>query len=242
MKQILSLIAVLILGVGIVGCDMLNMTSAVNPTTFTVQIENISAPDTLVTSAGNSVPVLLAPGVYAIHTADGLLFRNGEADFGYGLEALSEDGNPAELSAHLSNLTSIMMYGVFNTPVGAAGPGPLLPGSTYEFSFSAQPGNRLSFATMFVQSNDLFYAPRETGVFLFDSSNKPIQGDITSQIWLWDDGVEINEEPGIGTSQAPRQSGPNMGTAESGIVHIVNDGYSYPDISNVIRVTIIPQS
>jgi hypothetical protein len=37
---------------------------------------------------------------------------------------------------------------------------------------------------MFAQSNDLFYAPVEEGIALFDASGKPIAGDVISQILL----------------------------------------------------------
>ena len=40
--------------------------------------------------------------------------------------------------------------GVFNTPVGASSPAPIFPGEAYEFTLGANPGDMLSFATMFV--------------------------------------------------------------------------------------------
>ena len=39
-------------------------------------------------------------------------------------------------------------------------------------------GDYLSFATMFVQSNDLFYAPEPSGIPLFDGET-PVDGDMT---------------------------------------------------------------
>ena len=84
----------------------------------------------------------------------------------------------------------------FNTPVDAAEPGAIGPGGAYEVTFSAAPGSRLSFATMFVPSNDLFFAPDEAGIALFDGANLPIAGDVTSQVMLWDAGTEVNQEPG----------------------------------------------
>ena len=61
-----------------------------------------------------------------------------------------------------------MHAGVFNMPVGAHGPGPLLPGGAYEFEVTASPETPyLSFATMFVQSNDLFIGPDDMGIALF---------------------------------------------------------------------------
>ena len=89
-----------------------------------------------------------------------------------------------------------MSHGVFNTPVGASAPGPILSGGAYEFDFSAAPGYKLSLATMIVQSNDLFYGPGEAGIDIFDGSGNPITGDVTAQIVLWDSGTEANEISG----------------------------------------------
>src|SRR5262245_65809728 len=96
---------------------------------------------------------------------------------------------------------------------------------------------------MFAQSNDLFYAPREEGITLFDASGKPIAGDITSQILLWDAGTEVNEEPGLGPNQAPLQPDPNTGPAEHGVVRPISevkDGFHYPTVAEVLRVTSRP--
>lgn len=46
--------------------------------------------------------------------------------------------------------------GVFTTPAGAGETGGAGPGHMYTFTFEAGPGQKLSFATMFVASNDLF--------------------------------------------------------------------------------------
>ena len=91
---------------------------------------------------------------------------------------------------------------------------------------------------MFVQSNDLFYAPDGKGINLFNADGSAISGDITGQISLWDAGSEVNEAPGFGANQAPRQAGPNTGADENGVVQIVADGYSYPATADTILVTI----
>ena len=83
---------------------------------------------------------------------------------------------------------------------------------------------------MFVQSNDLFYAPASTGIALWDASGTPISGDLTDMIQLWDAGSEVN--------QAPRQAGADNGAAENGVVQLVNDGFSYPANNSIVRVTI----
>jgi hypothetical protein len=48
----------------------------------------------------------------------------------------------------------------------------------------------------------------------------------------------VNQEPGVGPDQAPRQAGPDIGPDESGVVQIVSDEFTYPDTSATIRVTI----
>ena len=65
-------------------------------------------------------------------------------------------------------------------------------------------------------------------------------GDITNQLELWDAGTEVNEEPGVGLNQAPRQGGPDTGETENGTVRIVDDIYTYPSLSDVIKVTVTP--
>lgn len=104
---------------------------------------------------------------------------------------------------------------VFNTPVGQAAPGPLLPGNSYQTTVYANPGDHLSLATMFVQSNDWFFAPDERGIPLYNADGSPVSGDVTDYIKLWDAGTEIDEVPGEGVYQAPRQSGPNVGPADA---------------------------
>jgi hypothetical protein len=263
------------------------------PNQFVLRIENISAEDILTSSDGSNHPAPFAPGVWVVHTAENPLFTAGAPDFGQGLEALAEDGDPAALATALAsetglitpfapgvwviqtavdplftvgqidrgqglealaedgdpaglaealaNQSGVSQVGVFNTPAGADGAGPLLPGNAYEFTVEAVPGDNLSFATMFVQSNDLFYGPDGNGIALFEANGTPVTGDVTDQVALWDAGTEVNQIPGFGLDQAPRQSGPDTGADENGPAQIVSDGYTYPNTANTIRVTISPQ-
>jgi len=181
----------------------------------------------------------IAPGAFAIHTSPSALFHAGMSDSGMGLEALAEDGDPSGLAGALASVSGVSVAGAFNTPVGAAGPAPAFPGEVYTFTFTADVGDRLSFATMLVQSNDLFFAPAEAGLDLFPGG-AAVSGDVTGMVLLWDAGTEINERPGFGLNQAPRQSGANTGTAEGGVIRQVNDGYAYPNVSDVVRITIQP--
>ena len=111
-------------------------------------------------------------------------------------------------------MTTVTDAGVFANPDGGSEAGPALPGSTYSFTFEAVPGDYLSFATMFVQSNDWFFATASSGINLFDG-DAPLSGDITSLVGLWDAGTEVDETPGEGPNQAPRQESPNDGETES---------------------------
>jgi hypothetical protein len=177
-----------------------------------------------------------------VHTDKGPIFTAGKKDRGQGLEAQSEDGDPGMLAKSLPGGRGIKSVAVFNTPVGASAPGPITPGAAYEFTISAMPGDRLSLTTMMGQSNDWFYAPAESGIPLF-KNGKPISGDITAQIILWDAGTEVNQEPGIGPDQGPRQKAPNTGEAENGVVRNakdVNYGSAYAKVSSVMRVAIKP--
>ena len=260
-------------------------------TLFTVRIENVSG------NASFQFPV--SPGAYAVHTAPNLLFTAGEPDYGQGLEAIAEDGNPAMLGAFAQENTGLivplspgvwavhekgtmplftsgepdrgegleaiaedgsammlannladdedLMSDLFNTPVGASEPGPIGPGGSYSFMFEAKPGYNLSFATMFVQSNDLIYTFKDSGLPLFDEHYEPIDGDVTAYVYLYDVGTEADEFPGAGLHQVIRQNGPDSGADDPNNLvrrlttdgeNPASDGFVYPPTDQVIKVTI----
>ena len=213
------------------------------PTTFRVRIENVSSSGTLAPSDGSEQAVPISPGAYAVHTSIGPMFVPGVTAPDNGLENVAEDGNPALLTQSLAGQDGIVRSGAFDTPADADSPGPIEAGGAYEFTVEANPGQHLSFATMFIPSNDIFFAPGESGVSLFDETGQPVEGSITSQIQLWDAGTEANEEPGVGPNQAQRQSEADTGEEENEPVlpvSAVDDGYEYPDVSEVIEVTVTP--
>ena len=182
----------------------------------------------------------LAPGVFAVHAAgDTPLFENNAADFGQGLEALAEDGDASILGGNLENAANVIQSGIFDTPSGASAAGPALPGASYSFTFEANDGEYLNFATMLVQTNDLFFAFGENGLALFKDGT-PVSGDITTEVSLWDAGTEVNEYPGAGKYQ-PVRGGGDSGPAENGNVQIVNDAFDYPAVTDLVRVTISVQ-
>ncbi len=197
--------------------------------------------------AGSAVMnVGLSPGVFVVHNADQAapIFKTGEKDRGQGLEAQAEDGNPTTLGESLSKL-GFKQTGIFNTPVGADKPGALKPGQAFEFSFTAAPGDYLSYAQMFGQTNDLFFGTDENGIALFSAKGTPIAGTFTGAIHIWDAGTEVNQEPFVGADQAPRQAAPNTGAAENGVVqpiYAVEDGFTYPSVESSLKLTITNDS
>ena len=211
-------------------------------TKFTVRIENITKPDAFTASNGEKWSLAFSPGVAVVHREEAPIFSAGKKDRSQGLEAQSEDGDPGMLAKSLRGGKGIKSVVAFTTPIGATGPGPITPGTAYEFTISAMRGDRLSLTTMMGQSNDWFYAPAESGIDLF-KNGKAISGDITSRIVLWDAGTEVDQEPGIGSDQGPRQKAPNTGAAENGVVRNAKDdkyGSAYAKTSEVMKVTITP--
>ena len=172
----------------------------------------------------------VAPGVWVLHKkGQKPIFTEGKPDYGQGLEMLSEVGDPT--TEYNSLLAEGYETGVYNIPDGATDPAPIFPGESYSFTIQANPGDYLSFASMLGKSNDLFLAPGDMGIRLFEGKI-PISGNITRQITLWDAGTELNEYPGAGIHEGPG------GIDESANVMPVNDGFMWPKASQVIRVTI----
>ena len=97
------------------------------------------------------------------------------------------------------------------TFMGTGTPPVILPGQSVSFSFSAAKNQRLTFATMYGWGNDLFFAPANPGIKLYNDDATPITGDVSTQIKLWDNGTRINQPPGMkvthpGTAEATQKS------------------------------------
>jgi len=215
--------------------------NADNATTFVVRLENVSTPETLnVTSTNSTQPVPLSPGAFIVHreAADSPLLLPRDAA-NAGLEAVAEDGNVAPYPA------TVPGSAVFNTPVGADAPGPIGPGGAYEFTIQAIDGDKLSFVTMFIPSNDWFYTPTDAdnSLDLF-VGGEPVSGEvIESDIAIWDAGTEVDEEPGAGPNQVQRQEEPNTGDADpnTSVASLTGRGQSVSLNGRVLQVTITPQ-
>ena len=191
--------------------------------------------DILADDSGYASP--FAPGVLVVHEGGvNALFDENSPDRGQGLELLAEDGDPGTLQASLEGLDGVKQVIVFNTPEGGSGPAPLMGGQSYSIDFDAEEGDYVTFATMLIHTNDLFFAPAERGMALF-SNGTALNGDVTDMIDLWDSGTEVNEYPGAGNSQ-PARGGGNSGVDEGGNVRLEDDEFSYPSVADLLRVTI----
>ena len=169
----------------------------------------------------------VAPVLWVLHDKKDMpVFTEGASDYGIGLETLAETGNPGPL--HTALMAAGYTTGVQATRVGG-GDGPLFPGQMYQFTIEGQVGQSLSIASMLGASNDIFFSTGDDGIKL---SNGAAEKDITHFIELYDAGTEVNEYPGAQTS---------ADTEENGVVRPltdVNDGFSWPEASQVIKVTI----
>ncbi|RYZ38774.1 MAG: hypothetical protein EOO71_22610 [Myxococcaceae bacterium] len=178
----------------------------------------------------------LSPGVYALHNANAPLFTEGAPDRGQGLEAIAEMGDISRLSDAVTQSPppGVRVSGTFNTPVDASSPGPITPGHAYEFDVDAVPSDRLSFAVMFGQSNDWVFGPKEDGIALFDAAGLPVTGDVTSSVYLWDVGTELDEELAVG----PHLGEPEGALDRDDTVRRVSAQQHATPVSQHLRVTV----
>lgn len=212
-----------------------------NATMFVVRIENVSTPETLnVASTNSTQPVPLSPGAFIVHreVADSPLLLPRDAA-NAGLEAVAEDGVVSFYAA------AVPGSAVFNTPVGAEAPGPIGPGGAYEFTIQAVDGDKFSFVTMFIPTNDWFYTTTDAdnSIDLF-VGGQPISGEVLeSDIAIWDAGTEIDEEPGTGPNQVQRQEAPNTGDPDpdTSVASIAARGQSVSLNGRVLVVTVTAQ-
>ncbi len=186
-----------------------------------------------VTTVGRTAIAVKVPKGLEAGKSEIVVTTNGSHSDPFPFTVTEDDAKEPEATTFRVTIENVNMpqplfqSGIFNTPVGADMPGPALPGddSAYEFSFYAGPSTvpgtttRLSFATMYVASNDLFLAPLGSGIVLYDEQGQPVNGDITDQVFLWDAGTEVNEEPGS-ESQPPTNTG---GEDENGVVQLLDE-------------------
>jgi hypothetical protein len=206
---------------------------------FKVRIDNISMAGEFTASNGTKWTLPFSPGVFAVTSKGNPIFATGAHDRKQGLRSLAEDGDPFTLATFIEH--AYLGSGAFLVPVGGSKPKGILPGESFEFFAVAQPGQQLYLATMNGQSNDWFYGT-PAGITLFDGNGKPIGGDATSSVKLYDAGTEADQELGIGSTQGPRQPHPRYGPDDSNpIVRLATSDKRFLDPTQVLRVTVTPQ-
>ncbi len=207
---------------------------------FEVVIENTARPNTLVGPSGQPVPVVFSPFLFAVHSLSQPIYAQGQAGPVNGLELMAEEGDPTGLINTLQLASGVSLIGIAQTPVGEMDPSVLLPGSSYKTVIRADVGDRISLISSFIQGNDLFIGTADSGIPLFDSAGTPLSGEVTQQLALLDAGTEVNERPGFGPNQSPRQPMVGAGTVETNPVGPVADSFTYPAVSGMIKITINP--
>jgi len=112
----------------------------------------------------------------------------------------------------------------------------IMPNESLSFQFSAAKGQALSFVSMYGWSNDLFFAPANPGIKLYQDNGTPIEGDVSSQLKLWDNGTRINQVPGANVM--------HPGTAETTPKNITEvsgmdaQGNTYAAASSLMKATL----
>lgn len=222
----------------------MNETAMSNPAAqrFTVTVYNVTEPGTLPTDrAMGAVP--LSPVVYAVFSGANPMFTVGAAA-DVGTERIAEDGFPMQKVKMLGSMQGVGSHGAAAQPAGKA---PAVePGESATFTVMAAPGYRLQMATMFVQSNDWFYAFGDGGLPLFDGTT-PVSGEVTSRLVLYDAGTEADTPPGTGPYQKPAQDpkATDIGPADSvdrvELAERRHPSFTIPPTASIIRVIITPE-
>jgi hypothetical protein len=223
--------------------------------TFVVRVENV-ARRVLALPTGVEADIPLSSGVWAVHTGPNPILTPGEVQAGIGLKGLAEAGMAGAFAPNLLGQPGVRSAGAFEAPQGrprgrmtmdrSEGGGAntsrmLQAGQHFEFTVSARPGDRLSLALMLSQSNDGLVATDGAGIPMFDANGRPVSGDVTGQLSLWDAGTEVNEEPGVGRNQGLRQGAPHAGDPEQRPVRLMAEaeyGDRWPPVERIVKVTI----
>jgi len=224
--------------IGVTTALSANMAAA--ETEFLVRIWNAGEENSMTLEAGSTQTPLLSWGAFAVHTGPNALFTPGQPAGDTGLEQLAEDGAINQMVDWLAGRSDLVDSGEIKArPVN--GQPAIYPGGLFRAKFTANPGDKFSFAVMLEQSNDAFYAFGPEGIDLFDADGNPVSGEVTAQVMLWDAGTEVNQAPGIGPDTGIKEQAFDQGESENGVVRLLDDGFAYPAIGEVIKVSIKPR-
>lgn len=206
-------------------------------------LENIAEPGSGVTEDGTPYDILVAPGVWTLHEEDYELLSEG-VSASNDLEALAEWGSTDALEGTLMQTARVAWAGTFGTEAPGENyeDNPLAPGDQVVLELPARTGQRLSLAAMYIQSNDVLLGTRPEGIEVAHELEVGTPLDVSDAFVLWDAGTEINEAPGLGEHQAPRQPEPNSGPDEAGTLTMFEtedaSGFTYPAPVSFWRVTL----
>jgi hypothetical protein len=195
---------------------------------FTVTVEQLTTDETLTLPDGSATMAPISPGIAVVYTGANPLLTIGQPA-SEGLQKIAEAGQPEDAIAAMTKTEGVSQVVMFQR--------------TDSFTIQAKAGEMLTFATMFGQSNDCFFAPKGGAVALVDQSGKPMMmGDHAVDVVLYDAGSEVNQVPGVGADQGPRQDPKTwrQGELEHATVQPVRDAWAYPPVAQVIRVTVSP--
>ena len=192
---------------------------------FTITVEQLTTERTLKLPDGSATRAPISPGIALVHAGANPLFTIGQPAHAE-LQRIAEAGQPEDAIAAMRQAKGVGAVVMFER--------------TDSFTVQARPGDMLTFATMFGQSNDCFYAPKGGDMALFDQDGKPMMGEHTVEVVLYDAGTEANQAPGVGPDQGPRQDPMTwrQGALEHATVQPVRDTFAYPPVTEVIRVTV----
>jgi len=122
-----------------------------------------------------------------------------------GLQRQAEAGQPDDLLAAMKTAEGVRSAVTFDR--------------TDTFTITAKPGEMLTLATMFGQSNDCFYSPKGGAIRLFDREGRPITGERAVEVVLYDAGTEVNQVPGLGPDQGPAPGPKQLAAGRVGACH-----------------------
>ena len=107
-------------------------------------------------------------------------------------------------------------------------------GGQTQITFHAGKGQTLAFAAMYGNSKDLFFAPVNPGIKLFNDDGTAVTGDVSAQVKLWDNGTLVNSDPAGTASSQPT-------TAEDKLIVEIagTDGtYIYPAANEMMKLNL----
>lgn len=147
-----------------------------------------------------------------------------------------DDDNDPNVSRTITveNVTTVKDFVQSGSFEGQGTGGQIMPGEQVQITFNAGRGQYLSFATMYGNSKDLFFAPENPGVMLFDVNGAPVTGDVSGQVKLWDAGLLVNSDPAQPTTGQVNTAQDNNIIEISG-----SDGlFTYPAASELMKLTL----